>query len=150
MTRKRRKRSPKPIGWREWVALPDLGIDAVKAKVDTGARTSALHAVRVATARKGGIDFIRFSVHPQQRKTRPSVRCEAALIDERYVRSSDGTRELRPVVETTIQLGDDAWTIELTLTDRAMMGFRLLLGRRAIRRRFLVDPGRSWLASERQ
>ena len=125
------------------MALPDLGIDEIKAKVDTGARTSALHAVRLTTARKDSIDVVRFSVHPQQRRTRPSVRCEAPLVDERYVRSSDGARKLHPVMTTTIQVSDDAWAIELTLTDRAMMDFRLLLGRRAIRRRFIVDPDKS-------
>lgn len=145
-----RKATPPLIGWREWVALPDLGIDAIKAKLDTGARTSAIHAVRVKTGRRDGIDIVRFEVHPVQRTVRPTVRCEAPLIDERYVRSSDGARELRPVVATTIQLGDDSWSIELTLTDRALMGFRLLLGRRAIRRRYVVDPGRSWLRSQRR
>jgi hypothetical protein len=147
--RKTRAISRPVIGWREWAALPDLGIDQVKAKIDTGARTSALHAVRVSNARKGDVDIVRFEIHPLQRRSHPSVHCEAELVDERYVRSSDGVRELRPVVETTIVVGEDAWSIELTLTDRALMGFRLLLGRRALRRRFVVDPSRSWLRSDR-
>ena len=137
------------VGWREWVGLPDLGIERIKAKIDTGARTSALHAVRVRSERVEGIDVVRFEVHPLQRSTRPLLRCRLPLIDERYVRSSDGERELRPVVETVVRLGDATWRIELTLANRALMGFRLLLGRRALRRKFVVDPGRSWIRSER-
>jgi len=122
----------------------------IKAKVDTGARTSALHAVRVRTEQVGGIAVVRFDVHPMQRSARPLVTCRAPVVGERYVRSSDGTRELRPVIETVVQLGDETWPIELTLTNRALMGFRLLLGRRALRKRFVVDPGRSWIRSQRR
>lgn len=148
-TRKRKTPIRRAIGWREWVALPDLGIDRIKAKIDTGARTSALHAVRVRTAQIDGIDVVHFDVHPLQKSTRPLVTCQLPLVDERYVRSSDGARELRPVVATAVQLGDATWPIELTLTNRALMGFRLLLGRRALRKKFVVDPSRSWLRSER-
>jgi hypothetical protein len=137
------------IGWREWVALPELGLDRIKAKVDTGARTSALHAIRVRSVRSRGVDKVRFAVHPVQRTSTPTVDCEAILIDERYVRSSDGRRELRPVIETLLRIGDREWPIEITLTDRALMGFRLLLGRRAVRKKFVVDPGTSWIASKR-
>ena len=148
-----RKRTPvtRPaIGWREWVGLPGLGIDRIKAKVDTGARTSALHAVRVRVENLGGVDTVSFDVHPLQKSATPLVTCQSPLVDERYVRSSDGSRELRPVIETTVRLGDLTWPIELTLTNRALMGFRLLLGRRALRKKFVVDPSRSWLRSERQ
>jgi hypothetical protein len=152
MKKKKKVRGPaRPtVGWREWAALPELGIDRVKAKIDTGARTSALHAVRVSTARVDSVDVVRFEVHPLQRTVLPTVRCEAPLVDERHVRSSDGARELRPVVKTTVQVGKDAWSIELTLTDRALMGFRLLLGRRALRGRYVVDPGRSWIQTKRK
>jgi len=148
--RKRKTITRPAVGWREWVRLPELGIDHIKAKVDTGARTSALHAVRVRNERIDGIDVVRFDVHPLQRSSRPLVNCRLPLLDERYVRSSDGERELRPVVETAVQLGGACWTIELTLTNRALMGFRLLLGRQALARRFVVDPGRSWIRSERR
>ena len=149
-SRKRKTVARPAIGWREWVSLPELGIDRIKAKVDTGARTSALHAVRVRAAQIDGIDVVRFEVHPLQKSAKPAVTCQLPLVDKRYVRSSDGTRELRPVVETTVQLGDKTWPIELTLTNRSLMGFRLLLGRRALRKRFVVDPGLSWIRSERQ
>ena len=149
-SRKRKSPTRPAVGWREWVGLPELGIDHIKAKVDTGARTSALHAVRVRTAQVDGIDVVHFDVHPLQKSTRPLVACQLPLVDERYVRSSDGTRELRPVVRSAVELGGLTWPIELTLTNRALMGFRLLLGRRALRKRFVVDPGRSWLRSERQ
>ncbi len=149
-SRKRKIVTRPAVGWREWVGLPGLGIDRIKAKVDTGARTSALHAVRVRAEQVDRIDVVRFDVHPLQRSVTPLVNCQLPLVDERYVRSSDGTRELRPVVETSVQLGDLTWSIELTLTNRALMGFRLLLGRRALRKKFVVDPGRSWIRSERQ
>ena len=149
-SRKRNTVARPAIGWREWVRLPELGIDRIQAKVDTGARTSALHAVRVSTERIDGIDVVHFDVHPLQRSPRPLVKCRLPLVDERYVRSSDGERELRPVVETAVQLYDETWTIELTLTNRALMGFRLLLGRQALRRKFVGDPSRSWIRSQRK
>ncbi len=148
-SRKRKTLTRPAVGWREWAGLPDLGIDGIKAKVDTGARTSALHAVHVSIEQVDGVAVVRFDVYPLQRTSRPLVSCQLPLVDKRYVRSSDGARELRPVVETTVQLGDETWPIELTLTNRALMGFRLLLGRRALRERFVVDPGRSWIRSER-
>lgn len=135
------------IGWREWLALPQLGVDRIKVKVDTGARTSSLHAfdVHVDTAHSR----VRFKVHPIQRSTRETCECEAPLVDRRWVRSSNGKRELRPVIETTVALLGEVFTIEVTLTSRDLMGFRMLLGREAIRRRFLVNAGRSFLASRR-
>jgi hypothetical protein len=138
-----------PIGWREWVGLPDFGIERIKAKIDTGALTSALHAARIRRFAVDGVEKIRFDVHPLQRTAHPNIRCEATLVDERAVRSSDGASELRPVIEMQLQIGDAAWPIEVTLTNRELMGFRLLLGRRAVRGRFLVNPGRSWLLSKR-
>ena len=149
-SRKRRTLTRPAVGWREWARLPDLGIDRIKAKVDTGARTSALHAVQVNIEQADGVDVVRFDVHPLQRTSRPLVSCQLPLVDERYVRSSDGSRELRPVVETAVRLGDMTWSIELTLTNRALMGFRLLLGRRGLHGKFLVDPSRSWIRSQRR
>jgi hypothetical protein len=149
----KRKRRPRDIigtiGWREWVALPDLGVHLVKAKIDTGARSSALHAFDVEVRRQGRGSQVHFSVRPLQRDDRTVVRCSAALADERWVTSSNGKREMRPVIQTSLQLLDMTWTIELTLTSRDEMGFRMLLGREAIRGRFLVDPSRSFLAQKK-
>lgn len=135
------------IGWREQVALPDLGIPEVKAKIDTGARSSALHAIDVETFERNGKPMVRFKVYPYQRDTHRSVTAEAELIDQRQVRNSGGQAQVRPVIETTVELNGYAFPIELTLTNREVMGFRMLLGRQAVRRRFLVDAGRSFLHS---
>jgi hypothetical protein len=138
------------IGWREWLALPELDIPAVKAKIDTGARTSSLHAFDIETTRRGGRRYIRFSVHPLQRDNRKTVHCEAPLEEERWVRSSNGKRELRPVIRTTMRIKDLEWVIELTLASRDAMGFRMLLGREAVRGRCLVDAGRSYVIGKRR
>lgn len=136
------------IGWREWVALPDLDIGRIKAKVDTGARSSSLHAYEIEVFARGRRDFVRFAVHPVQRETKTTVHCVAELYEHRHVKSSTGHREYRPIIRTRVQLGGDSWPIDLTLTTRDAMGFRMLLGREAIRRRFLVDSGRSYLFRE--
>jgi hypothetical protein len=138
------------MGWREWIAIPTLGIDRIKAKVDTGARSSALHAFDITDARIDGREAVRFGVHPVQRTHDPVVEAIAPLVDRRQVRSSSGVPELRPVVAVTVALGGVEWEIEVTLTDRSPMGFRFLLGRQAIRRRWLVDAGRSYLQSSRK
>jgi hypothetical protein len=134
------------IGWREWVAMPELSIPRIKVKVDTGARSSALHAFEVRKLRRNGETWVRFKVHPLQRDTERTVEASAPIVDERWVRSSSGRLTLRPVIETTVVLGERSWAIELTLVRRDLMGFRMLLGRQAVRRRFVVDPGRSFLA----
>jgi len=126
------------------VALPGLGIARIKAKVDTGARSSALHALDLETVERKGVTWIRFSVLPVQRSSRGLVRAEAPLVDRRSVRSSSGRSERRPVVEVGVELGGQRFPVEMTLTRRDQMGFRMLLGRTALRRRFLVDPGRSF------
>lgn len=138
--------SPLPlIGWREYLTLPALGIDPIKAKIDTGARSSALHAFDIEQIERDGIVLMQFKVHPQQRSTALTIEAEAPLLDQRTVKSSGGHAQLRPVVKTLVTVGEQTWPIELTLTSRDQMGFRMLLGREAIRRRFWVDPGRSYL-----
>ncbi|MBD0269240.1 MAG: ATP-dependent zinc protease [Cyanobacteria bacterium Co-bin8] len=137
------------IGWREWVALPELGITGVKAKIDTGARSSAIHAFDVETFQAQGQSMVRFKVHPLQRDSVYVVTAEVPLLDERVVRDSGGHSQLRAVIETPVDLNGQLWPIELTLTNRDVMGFRMLLGRQAIRHRFLVDSGRSYLQSSK-
>ncbi|MCC6510380.1 MAG: ATP-dependent zinc protease, partial [Pirellulaceae bacterium] len=120
------------LGWREWVSLPELGIAQIKAKVDTGARSSCLHAFDVRIEREAGEEWVHFVVHPLQGQTKPAVAVKARLLEYRTVRSSSGHTESRPVVETTASVGDRHWMIELTLTNRDEMGFRMLLGRSAV------------------
>ena len=132
------------MGWREWLVLPDLAIPSIKVKVDTGARTSALHAFDLRRFERDGEPWVRFSVHPLQRDAMTVYHAEAPMLEERWVRSSSGKQTRRPVILTTMVLGEFAWRAELTLVRRDMMGFRMLLGRQALRRRFLVDPGVSY------
>lgn len=139
------KQPRETVGWREWVALPGFEIPWIKAKVDTGARTSSLHAVHIESFTRGGRPMVRFRVHPEQRVAHPEVSCEAPLVAHRGVRPSTGVAELRPVVRTPVTVLGTTYEIELTLTNRALMGFRLLLGRQALRGRHLVDPGSSYL-----
>lgn len=134
------------IGWREMVTLPALGVGAIKAKVDTGARTSALDADEVEISRTGRTPYVTFTVHHDHDGKSIRTRCEVPLLAERWIISSDGRREFRPVIQTELQLGGHVWAIEVTLTSRAVMGFHMLLGREAIRKRFVVDPGRSFLS----
>ncbi len=132
------------IGWREWVGLPDLGIKAIKVKVDTGARSSSLHAFDLHRFKRGGVTWVRFQIHPVQRRNDPVITTEAPVFAFRSVRSSSGKATVRPVIITRVSLLGVAWPIELTLANRDEMGFRMLLGREAFRQRFLVDAGRSY------
>ena len=134
------------IGWREWVALPDLNIPAIKAKIDTGARTSALHAFDMQVFEADGGQRIRFAIRPLQRKKNVVLYCAADLLEQRMVTDSGGHRELRYVIGTTLSWRDILWPIEITLARRDTLKFRMLLGRTALRDRFLVDPEKSYLA----
>lgn len=133
------------LGWREWIALPQLGLTLVKAKVDTGARTSTLHAFYVDSFRRGGERYVRFGVHPVQRRTDIVVHGEALLVDQRRVTDSGGHREDRFVIQTPVVLAGREWPIEVTLTNRETMLFRMLLGRTALSGQVQVDPARSFL-----
>lgn len=135
------------VGWREMLTLPDLNIPIIKAKIDTGARTSALHAFNCQEFQQNNKTMIRFAVHPLQKNIHQTVLATAELLEYRKVTSSVGHAQIRPVVLTTIQLGEYRWQIELTLTNRDVMGFRMLLGRQGVKNRFLVDPGKSFLQS---
>lgn len=136
------------VGWREWVAIPELGIDSIKAKVDTGAKTSSLHAFRLKRFQQDGKEFVRFEVHPRQRKSKPSVTCECPVHEFRKVRSSSGHQELRPVILTEVEVAGERYRVEITLANRDAMGFRMLLGRQALRRRFVVDSGISYFGGK--
>ncbi len=137
------------LGWREWIGFPDLGLPLIKAKVDTGARTSSLHAFWVEAFERDGKAWVRFGIHPEQGSSEQEVTCEAAVLDQRMVRDSGGHEELRYVISTTIEIAGVRQGVEVTLTDRDTMKFRMLLGRTAIRGRYVVDPGRSFLCGRR-
>ena len=137
------------IGWREWVEFPELGIKQIKAKIDTGARTSALHAFNIEPFKTTrGKDKVRFQIHPIQRNNNYILHCDADLLDKRYVKNSGGDIEYRYIITTTLYMGHKEWPIELTLTNRDAMGFRLLLGRTAINKEFLINPHRSFLINK--
>lgn len=136
------------LGWREWVSLPGLGIPWIKAKLDTGARTSSLHAEEIELFRSRGRRMARFLVHPLQGHREVLLRCEAPVVDVRTVKDSGGHEESRPVVLTSLEISSVRWEAEVTLTSRDTMLFRMLLGRTGLRGRFLVDSGRSFLSGK--
>ena len=142
----KKPKQPGLLGWREWVQLPTLGVDWIKAKVDTGARTSSLHAFDIRRLVQDGAPWVRFTIHPWQGSREGAVTVECRLVDTRSVKSSSGVAEPRPVIRVPLAIGDKTYDIDLTLTSRDEMGFRMLLGREALRGRYQVDPGRSYLA----
>lgn len=133
------------LGWREWVSIEGWSVPHIKAKVDTGARTSSLHAFDVEPFERGGVDWVRFEVHPWQRSGSDGVLVEAPVVEYRKIKSSTAEIQQRPVVLAAVSIAGVADEIELTLTNRDEMGFRMLLGRQALRGRFAVDPGKSYL-----
>ena len=136
---------PLQLGWREWCALPELGIPAIKAKVDTGAKTSSLHTFRIEPFTTDGTRFVRFWVHPLQKNEDLVLECIAAIKDEREVTDSGGHKEMRYIIETQVLIGDKGWPIEMSLTNRDTMRFRMLLGRRAMQGLVKVDPTVSYV-----
>lgn len=128
------------LGWREWIKLPKLHIDHIKAKVDTGAKTSTLHAVNIERYKKDRKDKVRFIIHPYQNNDNFEVKCNAEVIDIRTITDSGGKRERRFIIYTPIIIGSNKFNIELTLTDRRTMSFRMLLGRAAIEDKYIVSP----------
>lgn len=133
------------IGWREWVQMPEFGVTEIKAKVDTGADNSSLHAFNIKRFERDGVRYVSFEIHPRQRKHQPSIVCEAEVVKERKVRNPGGRTQLRPVIRTRLRVAGREFEALINLTTRDEMTFRMLLGRRSIRNEFLVDPGRSYL-----
>ena len=147
--KKKKKRPVIEIGWREFVDLPDLGIRHFRAKIDTGARTSAIHASQQKLLKQDGADWVEF--HVPVPGTPRTTRCRARLVESRAIKNTSGIPEDRYVVETTLVMDGRRWPIEVSLADRENMGFDLILGRTAIRRRrILVNPGKSYLLSARR
>ena len=136
------------LGSEEWCALPQLGIPTIKARVDSGAKTSALHAINIAPFKKDGQNWVKFDINPIQNNVKTIIHCEAPLVDKRIVKSSSGFREQRFVIQTNLEIGNGNWLIEMTLTNRDSMGFRMLLGREAMSGRVLVDPEQQYLLGQ--
>ncbi len=131
------------IGWHEWCALPDLQLPGINAKIDTGAKTSSLHAYKIKPFSQNGETWVKFRVHPVQRRRYPEIECEAQVVDQRVVTSSNGTKETRYVIKTTLILGAHKFLTEITLSNRDEMGYRMLIGRQSLSQRFVVDPSLS-------
>jgi len=136
------------LGSEEWCSLPELGIPSIKARVDSGAKTSALHAINIAPFIKDGMNWVKFDINPIQNNVKTIIHCEAPLVDKRVVKSSSGFREQRYVIQTPLDIGNSKWVIEMTLTNRDSMGFRMLLGREAMSGRVLVDPEQQYLLGQ--
>lgn len=138
------------IGSDEWCAFTSIKIPAIKARVDSGAKTSSMHAVNIQKFSHNEEQWVRFEVHPLQKNKKITVHCEAPLIDQRVIKSSSGDKEQRPVIRVPLSLGGKSWEVEVTLTNRDSMGYRMLLGREAMSGRVLIDPEGQCLLGDRQ
>jgi hypothetical protein len=145
LKKRKLKSPPSVVGWREWASFPDFGVKRIKAKIDTGAKTSALHAYKLETFTRGDGHFVHFAIHPIQRKARPEIACTAEVIARRRIKSSNGASEERLIIRARVKLGQRVIPIDLSLANRDAMGFRLLLGRDALKNSFVIDPARSYL-----
>lgn len=140
--------TPLTLGWREWVALPEVSIKAIKAKIDTGARTSSLHTAEYEIFQKDDQDWVRFTVHPVKKQREIEAHAEAPVSDYRIVRDSGGHEEKRPFIKTIIEVPGHRWEIEISLANRENMKFRMLIGRTALNHGLLVDPSQSYLTKK--
>jgi hypothetical protein len=149
MTSPRTRRRPAiVIGWRERVSLPDFGVTGIKVKVDSGAQTSSIHAFRPRFSQRDDGEWVSFEIHPRRRSRKDAVRVSAKVLTHRWIRSSNGKRELRPVITTTMTLAGEVFEAEMTLANRHLMAYRMILGRSAMRGRFSIDPGKSYVFGE--
>ena len=137
------------VGWKEWIELPELGVHGIKAKIDTGAATSSVHAYDIKYVRHNGEMYVKYCLHPIQKSKKISIPCLSKLIDERKVRSSSGQMELRPVVRTILKISNFQWEIDLNLTNRDSMGMRMLIGREALETKALVNPAHKFLLGKK-
>ncbi len=147
-TLRRRRKEPKVIGWRERVSFPDFGVIGVKAKVDSGAQTSSIHAFRPRFSQRDDGEWVSFEIHPRRRSRKDAIRVSAKVLTHRWIRSSNGKRELRPVIVTTMVLAGEEFEAEMTLANRHLMAYRMILGRSAMRGRFSIAPGKSYVFGE--
>jgi len=136
------------IGWREWCALDSLGLPAIAAKIDTGAKTSSLHAFKLNFFETSEGTRVEFFINPLQRRKHPEIKCSASVVEMRSITSSNGIAEVRPVINAVIALGEHRYTTEITLTNRDEMGYRMLIGRQSLAPRFIVDSSLSWALGE--
>jgi len=139
------KKTPLITGWREWAALPELGVENIKVKVDTGAKTSSIHAFDIMPFTRDGKEWVQFEIHPLQDQDRLTRTCTSPIVDYRWITSSMGSSQLRYIIRTTLTIGRFSAQIDLSLANRDEMGFRMLVGRDALSGTILVDPNRSFL-----
>ena len=143
-----RRKEPVSIGWRERVSLPDLEVEGIKVKIDSGAQTSSIHAFRPRFSQRDDGEWVSFEIHPRRRSRKDAVRVSAKVLTHRWIRSSNGKRELRPVIMTTMSLGGAVFKAEMTLANRHLMAYQMILGRSAMRGRFMADPSKSYIFGE--